>query len=228
MKTCTKCNVEKELIKFYWEKKRQRYKTTCISCEKEKCLKRYKDNPEKVKAINKKWIENNKEKFKQLIKNNRGKYKEYDKQYAKNYTQQNSEKIKQKQKEWRLNNPNYYKEKRKKERQILNEYHNNYNKNRRKNDIKFRIKQCVSSNINFNIRKYKKSKSNSTVKYLGCSIKEYIVYLENMFLNEMSWENYGIVWEIDHITPISLFDFSIEESFGYTDQIGNRNKLNKI
>jgi hypothetical protein len=39
----------------------------------------------------------------------------------------------------------------------------------------------------------KEKKSESTIEYLGCSIKEYIVYLENMFLQNMSWENYGAV-----------------------------------
>jgi len=249
MKTCTKCNVEKELIEFYWEKKRQRYKTTCIICEKERGLERYKKNPEKVKATNKKWIENNKEKFKQLIKNNRSKYKEYDKKYAKKYNKENQDKIKQKQKEWRSNNLDYYKEKRKNEKEKFNKYNNQYKKEKRKKDINFKLKECIVSNINFNIKKYKKYKFDSSIKYLGCSIKEYIIYLENMFLQGMTWENHGIVWEIDHIKPISKFDFLIEENIhkafnykntqplfktteiaenlGYIDQIGNRNKLNK-
>jgi hypothetical protein len=65
----------------------------------------------------------------------------------------------------------------------------------------------------------------------------------------MSWENWGVVWEIDHKQPISSFDLTqeeniykafnyqntqplfktteIAENFGYINQIGNRNKSNK-
>jgi hypothetical protein len=71
-----------------------------------------------------------------------------------------------------------------------------------------------------------------------------------MFLQNMSWENYGAVWEIDHKIPLSSFNLTqeeniyeafkyqntqplfktteIAESFGYVDQIGNRNKSNKL
>ena len=62
----------------------------------------------------------------------------------------------------------------------------------------------------------------------------------------MTWENHGEVWEIDHINPCASFDLTdikqqkqcfhytnlqplfktteIAKSFGYNDQIGNRNK----
>jgi hypothetical protein len=101
--------------------------------------------------------------------------------------------------------------------------------------------------INYHL---KGKKNESSIKYLDCSIKEYIVYLENIFLQEMNWENYGTIWEIDHKTPLSIFDLTKEEnihkafnyqntqplfktteiakSFGYIDQIGNRNKSNKL
>jgi hypothetical protein len=248
-KICTKCNKSKEINNYYWENTRQRYKTTCISCEKERSLKRFKENPEKVKANNKKWIENNKNRFKQLVKNNRGKYKEYDKKYYQKNKEKNKNKIKLKNKEWLEKNPNYYKEKRKNEKEKFKTYDNQYKKEKRKNNSNFKIKECISSNINYNIRRYKKLKNEHSLKYLGCSIEEYIIYLEGMFLQEMNWENHGDVWEIDHIKPISIFDFSIEEniykafnyqntqplfktteiaeSFGYINQIGNRNKSNK-
>ena len=70
-----------------------------------------------------------------------------------------------------------------------------------------------------------------------------------MFKPGMSWENYGKIWEIDHIKPCDSFDLTkleeqqkcfhytnlqplfktteIAESFGYINQIGNRNKSNK-
>ena len=185
MKTCTRCNVEKELIEFYWEKKRQRYKTTCISCEKEKCLKRYKENPEKVKAINKKWIENNKEKFKQLVKNNRGKYKEYDRQYAKD---------------------NWPKKKISPEYQLKNrEYQREY-KRKRRQDPEYKLKE----NLRVYFYQTVINKTNSIFKYLGCSVEEFKIYLEKQFDQNMSWENYGTYWEIDHIKPIETFNFSNE------------------
>jgi hypothetical protein len=52
-------------------------------------------------------------------------------------------------------------------------------------------------------------KTGSAVSDLGCSIKEFKLYLESQFLPGMSWDNYG-EWHIDHVIPISLFDLSDE------------------
>jgi hypothetical protein len=185
MKTCSKCNIEKKVSEFYWEKTRQRYKTTCIVCEKEKCIERYKKNPEKIKANNKKWIENNKEKFKQLVKNNRNKYKEYDKEYAK--------------KNWleKKIDPEYQLKHR--------EYQRQYKKQKRKDSI-FRLKENLRTYFYRSIT----NKSNSVFKYLGCSLKNFKLYLEQQFNKDMNWDNYGKYWEVDHINPIENFNFSNE------------------
>ena len=53
----------------------------------------------------------------------------------------------------------------------------------------------------------------------------------------MTWENHGVVWEVDHIMPLSLYDLSKEENifkaFHYTNtqpltKSENRSKKNKI
>ena len=46
-------------------------------------------------------------------------------------------------------------------------------------------------------------KINSTPEYLGVDMVSYKAYLESMFTLEMSWENQGEVWHIDHIIPLA-------------------------
>lgn len=57
--------------------------------------------------------------------------------------------------------------------------------------------------------------------YLGCSISEWKQYLESKFTESMSWDNYGSVWDIDHIVPFKIFNMDIEEDrykvFNYTN-----------
>jgi len=56
-----------------------------------------------------------------------------------------------------------------------------------------------------------KSKSKRTIEYLLCDIETYKKYLEDQFVSGMTWENYGKVWDIDHIVPIKYQNPTIEE-----------------
>lgn len=44
----------------------------------------------------------------------------------------------------------------------------------------------------------------SSVEILGCSWKDFKIYLESKFLPGMSWDNRN-EWDIDHIIPVSYF-----------------------
>jgi hypothetical protein len=72
------------------------------------------------------------------------------------------------------------------------------------------------------LRESKLIKANTTVKYIGCSALELKKHIESLFVNEMSWDNYGTHgWHIDHILPCSLFDLRNSEErevcFHYTN-----------
>jgi hypothetical protein len=91
-----------------------------------------------------------------------------------------------------------------------------------------------------------KHKEKNTIELLGCSIEEFKLYIENLFLPEFTWENHGEIWELDHIIGCANFNMEIlteqqkcfhytnlqplfktteiAKSFDYEDQIGNRNK----
>jgi len=119
------------------------------------------------------------------IKNNRPKYKEYDKQYAKeNWLKKKTDPI--------------YQEKHR-------EYQREYKKKKRL-EIGYRLKENLRAYFYQTIT----NKTNSVFKYLGCSIEEFKIYLEQQFDKDMNWGNYGKYWEIDHIKPIEIFNFENE------------------
>jgi 5-methylcytosine-specific restriction endonuclease McrA len=105
------------------------------------------------------------------------------------------------------------------------------NSNRRKRwseDPEFKLILGLRSRINECIKKYNFNKKDKSINELGCSIKEYIIYLESKFTSNMSWGNYGTYWEIDHIIPLSK-----NGSFHYTNTqpltiTENRKKGNRI
>ena len=230
MKKCNNCENIFELTPHHFYKcksSKDGFDSKCKMCKKEYDKKYTLINKEKQYARCREWNKNNKNKLQQStqkwIEQNPERHKDIKKQAFNRYISKSENKDKRR------------------------EYDKEYVKQKRINNIEYKIKDSIGSIINYHL---KERKCDSTIKYLGCSINDYIVYLENKFLHEMSWDNYGDVWEIDHILPISSYDLNVEEniykifnfkntqplfkttkiaeSFGYTNEIGNRNKSNKI
>jgi hypothetical protein len=95
---------------------------------------------------------------------------------------------------------------------------------------------------NLKNRIYKIIKNNNLkfeFKYIDifcCNIEELEIYLISKFIDNMKIDNYG-EWEVDHIYPVSKFDFTNKENifkcFHYTNlqplwKSDNKKKSNKL
>jgi len=99
------------------------------------------------------------------------------------------------------------------------------NARRRRKDPNTRLKEALRTRIYNSI---KDNKDRSTLEYLGCNINQYKSHLELQFTPEMTWENWGTYWEIDHNIPLSkggTFHFSNTQPLTITE---NRQKSNKM
>jgi NAD-dependent SIR2 family protein deacetylase len=122
--------------------------------------------------------------------------KDCKKNIDKNYSKRNSNKeyIKTYLIEWRKNHPNYYNEKNK-----------IYQKQRKQKDIVYKISSNIRTRISQSISGYSKSKT--TLQILGINnFNEFKTYIESLFSEGMTWENYGYgpnKWVIDHRKPLA-------------------------
>ena len=74
-------------------------------------------------------------------------------------------------------------------------------------DIQYKLAKVLRTRLYMAVRNT--HRSGIAVRELGCSIQELKSHLEQMFIDGMSWENWGRSgWHIDHIKPITRFDLT--------------------
>src|SRR5208282_207774 len=127
-------------------------------------------------------------------------------------------------KKWRKNNPEKAKEADKKNREnnpekrakIVKNWRNKnkdhvraYDREQLKINLEKRLRVALRTRLNNAIKR--NTKSGSAVRDLGCSIEFFISYIENKFVKGMSWNNWGKVWQLDHIKPLCDFDLEDRE-----------------
>jgi hypothetical protein len=220
-KICRKCNFEgdetlfakmenlcKECRKIYNKQYKKQYKK-----DRSTYLKQYYiNNKDHILSQQDQYYENNKEKI--LLRQ-----KQYDDTheniivYRKQYRKDNVEK----QKKYRQTN-----------KVKLRKYHNEYMKERKKNDPAFKLRGNCSKLIYYALKGTKSRKS--ILQYLPYSIEELKQHLENQFDDNMTWENYGSYWHMDHIIPQSLLPFTSmeDENFKKCWSLSNLQPLEKI
>lgn len=72
------------------------------------------------------------------------------------------------------------------------------------------IRTRISASIRHALRKKLIKKNVPTFDLLGYTVKELKAHLESLFTDGMSWDNMS-EWHIDHIRPVSTFDFDSTE-----------------
>ncbi len=82
---------------------------------------------------------------------------------------------------------------------------------RRSSDFEFRLKSRLRADMWRAIRRGEGRKCQKTLEMLGCTVAEFIAFIERRWLPGMTWKNYGCrrgQWQFDHIYPCASFDLS--------------------
>jgi len=87
----------------------------------------------------------------------------------------------------------------------IKEYNKVYQKERRKNNPLYKFRHNTGTLIHHSFKRganqFKKTAKTESI--LGCTIQEFVLFIESKFTKGMTLENYG-KWHLDHIYPISL------------------------
>ncbi len=182
LKSCYKCKIEQSLDNFG----KLKSSPDGLKYECKTCRKKYnQENKQKIKEKNKEYYEENKHKILNQCKK---------------YNETNREKILKQRKEYRQR-PEIKEHIKIKNEEYL-EIRKEKIKIRRKTDLNFKISEILRSKFNREIKRNKYS------NFLGCDVDFFKKWLEYRFNDNMNWKNMGSEWHIDHILPISKFDFT--------------------
>lgn len=90
-----------------------------------------------------------------------------------------------------------------KRRTERNTWKRRYDKGRLSSDPIYKLSLYLRKRLNCALKA--NSKAGSAVRLLGCSIEQFKERLESLWLDGMTWANYGL-WQIDHIVPLAAFN----------------------
>ena len=108
----------------------------------------------------------------------------------------------------------------KKNRQRLIDQTCQYEKNKLKKDAGYRLIANLRRRMQLAVQRCNTQKTDTTMKLLGCTLKELRSHLEAKFAEGMGWHNRDL-WHVDHIRPCASFDLTDPEQqrqcFHYTN-----------
>jgi hypothetical protein len=160
---------------------------------------------------------------------------------CRDYKRRNKEKI-------AAYNKNYKEE----HREEISEYNHLYNKENReaiqmrqtktqrervKKDENFKLARKYRGILQDHVKKGFEIKDERSIEIYSCESELIQLWFENLFTDEMSWENHGTLWHVDHIKPCCMFNLTnsdeLKECFHWSNLrpsfiIENQRKNNKF
>jgi len=213
VKTCSKCKQQKALSDFSPDKHHtDGLRSWCKKCVCDATKKNHAAHPERVKESNKRWRENNvdynKERIAKWNAENRGHVEEYRKQYrprraeiGKEYYRANRDNILEYGKVWRENNIEKTRATGRKAAR------------KRLNTTKGKLNNAMTCGMRGSLKGSKAGRHWEDL--VDFTIDQLRTHLEKLFTPEMTWENYGTAWEIDHKIPIAVHNFEKPEDLDF-------------
>lgn len=231
MKICSVCKKTKQKSEFYARKASwDGLAPKCKDCDRLKKQDYVSRNLEKVRKTKKEWVEKNRDRVAKTKKDWAENNKEKSRISKKKYADNNKDKIKEsrdknKEKNKERARKNYEKRKHiisarnqqepfRTIRNLKNKEWQKANKEVRKEQAKvrhatkmatnhlYKLRVKISKLIGISIRSKGWTKKSTTFQILGCTYEEFKVWIEDQFVEGMSWGNHG-EWHLDHIVPVS-------------------------
>lgn len=189
-KKCRKCGEVKDVIKFYVQNGKPY--SPCKDCIKINVRNYYKTNKLKCQKTNKEWRESHPD----LMKKYKEKWRKNNPDKLEQWAKLHPEKMREIK---RKSRKKVYSENRRKILAKRCEYRKRYKRN-----PKYRLGNTMRRTI-WEVLKGRK-RGQHWESLVGYTITELKQHLESLFQEGMTWENYG-KWHIDHIIPVSVFNF---------------------
>lgn len=96
-----------------------------------------------------------------------------------------------------------------------------YARESRRVNLNVKVAKIARNQVYRIVSQAKIKKVGQTFDVLGYSVEDFIRHIEGLFSEQMSWDNYGDVWEIDHVKPIMSFDIKTMKDVSQVNALSN-------
>ena len=144
----------------------------------------------KISKNSKKYYIENQESIREKLKKYYNENQESIKQYQKKYRNENQESLREYQRKYKIENC---------------DKRNQNERNRRRIDDNFRLTHNLRSRTYHAFKSQNVRKTNKSMDLLGCSHSLFKKWIQFQLHGDMTLENYGKIWQIDHCLPINSF-----------------------